>query len=56
MAIENTVSIDFDPRSSIAENVFDCRLPSVDTANNELTTRLKDKLFKTHVIGVFLKL
>ena len=25
MAIENTVSIDFDPRSSIVDYVFDCR-------------------------------
>ena len=31
MAIENTVSVDFDPRSSIVESVFDCRLPSVYT-------------------------
>ena len=30
MAIENTVSIDFDPRSSIVEYVFDCRLPGVE--------------------------
>ena len=29
MAIENTVSIDFDPRSSIVDSVFDCRLPDV---------------------------
>ena len=29
MAIENTVSIDFDPRSSIVDYVFDCRLPDV---------------------------
>ena len=28
MAIKNTVSIDFDPRSSIVD-VFDCRLPGV---------------------------
>ena len=27
--------------------------PNTDTANNEQTTRLKDKLFKTHVIGFF---
>ena len=32
MAIENTVSIDFDSHSSIVKSVFDCRLPSV---NNE---------------------
>ena len=29
MAFENTVSIDFDPRSSIVDSVFDCRLPAV---------------------------
>ena len=29
IAIENTVSSDFDPRSSIYKSVFDCRLPSV---------------------------
>ena len=29
MAIENTVSIDFDPRSYIIDYVFDCRLPGV---------------------------
>ena len=29
MAIENTVSNDFDPRSSIVKSVFDCRLPGV---------------------------
>ena len=29
MAIENTVSIDFDPRSSIVDSVFDCRLQDV---------------------------
>ena len=29
MAIENTVSIDFYPRSSIVDYVFDCRLPAV---------------------------
>ena len=27
MAIENTISIDFNPRSSIVKCVFDCRLP-----------------------------
>ena len=34
MAIENTVSIDFDPRSSIVHNVFDCRLPGVDLSHS----------------------
>ena len=29
MAIENTVSSDFDPRPSIAKRVFDCRLSGV---------------------------
>ena len=29
MAIENTVSIDFEPRSSIVKSVFDCRLTGV---------------------------
>ena len=29
MAIENTVSTDFDPRSSIVKGVFDCHLSSV---------------------------
>ena len=29
MAIENTISIDFDPRSSIIDSVFDCRLSGV---------------------------
>ena len=29
-AIENTVSSDFDPRSSIVKSVFDCRLPGVN--------------------------
>ena len=29
MAIVNTVSIDFDARSSIVDYVFDCRLPGV---------------------------
>ena len=29
MAIKNTVSSDFDPRSSIVKSVFDCRLPGV---------------------------
>ena len=29
MAIENTVSSDFDPRSSIVQSVFDCRLTGV---------------------------
>ena len=29
MAIENTVSIDFDLRLSIVDSVFDCRLPGV---------------------------
>ena len=29
MAIDNTVSIDFDPRASISVSVFDCRLPGV---------------------------
>ena len=29
MAIENTVSVDFDPRSSIVKSVFDCRLSGV---------------------------
>ena len=29
IAIENTVSIDFYPRSSIVDGVFDCRLPGV---------------------------
>ena len=31
MAIENTVSSDFDPRSSIVMSVFDCHLPGVST-------------------------
>ena len=39
MAMENTVSIAFfDPRSSIVENVFDCRLSGVilgTTSNND---------------------
>ena len=30
MAIENTVSIVFDLRSSIVDYVFDCHLPGVD--------------------------
>ena len=30
MAIENTVSSDFDPCSSIVKNVFDCRLSGVN--------------------------
>ena len=30
MAIENTVSSDFDPRSSIVKSVIDCRLPGVN--------------------------
>ena len=30
MEIKNTVSIDFCPRSSIVDSVFDCRLPGVD--------------------------
>ena len=29
MAIENSVSINFDPRSAIGDSVFDCRLPGV---------------------------
>ena len=29
MTIENTVSSDFDPRSSIVKSFFDCRLSSV---------------------------
>ena len=29
MAIEDTVSSDFYPRSSIVKSVFDCRLPGV---------------------------
>ena len=29
MAIKNTVSIDFYPRSAIDDSVFDCRLPGV---------------------------
>ena len=29
MTIENTVSSDFDPRSSIDKMVFDCRLSGV---------------------------
>ena len=29
MAIDNTVSSDFDPRSSIVKSVFDCHLSSV---------------------------
>ena len=29
MAIENTASSDFDPRSSIVKSVFDCRLSGV---------------------------
>ena len=29
MATENTVSSDFDPRSSIVKSVFDCRLSGV---------------------------
>ena len=33
MAIKNTVSIDFDPRSLIVDNVFDCRLPGVITVS-----------------------
>ena len=32
MAIENTVSSDFDPRSSIVKSVFDCHLPGVINA------------------------
>ena len=31
MAIENTVSSDFYPRSSIVKSVFDCRLSAVVT-------------------------
>ena len=31
MVIENIASIDFDPRSSIVDRVFDCRLPGVFT-------------------------
>ena len=30
MAIENTVSSNFDPRSSIVKSVFDCRLSGVE--------------------------
>ena len=30
MAIQNTVYSNFDPRSSIAEKVFDCRLSGVE--------------------------
>ena len=30
MAIENTVSSDYDPRSSIVKSVFDCRLSGVE--------------------------
>ena len=30
MAIKNSVSIDFDPPSSIVDSVLDCRLPGVD--------------------------
>ena len=29
MAIENTISIDFDLRSTIVKSIFDCRLPGV---------------------------
>ena len=29
MTIENTVLSNFDPRSSIVDSVFDCRLPGV---------------------------
>ena len=39
MAIENTISCDFDPRSSIVKSVFDCRLPGVEY-------KLKKKLRK----------
>ena len=34
MAIDNTVSSDFDPRSSNVESVFDCRIPGVLTVNH----------------------
>ena len=34
MAIENTVSGDFDPRFSIVNSVFDCHPPSVKSPNS----------------------
>ena len=38
MAIENTVSSDFDPPSSIVESVFDCRLSSVILVTKDFET------------------
>ena len=48
MAIENTVSSYFDPRSSIVKSAFDCRLPGVIlvTSGNEGSASLKEKLLK----------
>ena len=47
MAIKNTVSIDFDPRSSIVDSVFDCRLHGVrkwiENAKLDLSTELEYK-------------
>ena len=39
MAIENTVSSDFDPLSSIVKSVFDCRLSGVVILLNAQTEK-----------------
>ena len=48
MAIENTVSSDFGPRSSIVKSVFDCRISSVITDyvddQNPRKTEKEDKI------------
>ena len=38
MAIENTVSIRFDPRPSIVKSVFDCHLSGVLLVTNDFET------------------
>ena len=43
MAIGNTISSDFDPRSSIVKSVFDCRLSGLktDTTTHIVLVRLR---------------
>ena len=51
LAIKNTVSSDFDPRSSIVKSVFDCRLSDVIFNATSRQTDEDDSGFRTVIRG-----